>query len=261
MGAGPLRDALTLLLGLATGVLSGAFGIGGAVISAPGIRLLGASATLAIGSTLPSVLPSSIAGPLRYHPEKLVEWKAVEWVVPPGIIASIGGALLTDVLPGNGHPLQIATAFLLGLNAVRLMRPTEASASVAHVGGRPKRPRLLMIGLLPGALSGLLGIGGGVVMVPAFTHWAGMSLKRAIGTSLACVGLFAIPGTITHAAIGNIDWHFALLLSVAVVPGARIGSSFAVKATDTRLRTSVGLFLALVATAFAIGETIALVRS
>src|SRR5258706_14184932 len=105
MGAGPLRDALTLLLGLATGVLSGAFGIGGAVISTPGIRLLGASATLAIGSTLPSVLPSSIAGTLRYHHEKLVEWKAVEWVVPPGIIASIGGGVLTRGVPRGPHAL------------------------------------------------------------------------------------------------------------------------------------------------------------
>src|SRR5258706_15883677 len=128
MGAGPLRDALTLLLGLATGVLSGAFGIGGAVISTPGIRLLGASATLAIGSTLPSVLPSSIAGTLRYHHEKLVEWKAVEWVVPPGIIASIGGALVTDLLPCNRHPPPNAPTLPLCPKAVRPLRPPQASA-------------------------------------------------------------------------------------------------------------------------------------
>ena len=100
-----------------------------------------------------------------------------------------------------------------------------------------------------------------VVMVPALTQWAGLSLKRAIATSLVCVGLFAVPGTITHAALGNIDWHYALFLSIAVIPGARVGSAFAVKATDARLRTSVGLFLALVAIAFGVGETIALVRS
>src|SRR5258706_11254785 len=119
MGAGPLRDALTLLLGLATGVLSGAFGIGGAVISTPGIRLLGASATLAIGSTLPSVLPSSIAGTLRYHHEKLVEGKAVEWVVPPGIIASIGGDLLIPGDPRKRHPPHIAPGLLVGLDPGR----------------------------------------------------------------------------------------------------------------------------------------------
>ena len=89
MSAGLLRDALTLLLGFATGVLSGVFGIGGAVVSTPGIRLLGASAKLAIGSTLPSVLPSSIAGTLRYHREGMVEWRAVAWVTPLGVAAAV----------------------------------------------------------------------------------------------------------------------------------------------------------------------------
>jgi uncharacterized membrane protein YfcA len=165
------------------------------------------------------------------------------------------------VLPGNGHLLQIFTACLLAMNAVRLLRERPLSMRVVEYPAPAYRVRFLLIGVLSGGLSGLLGIGGGVVMVPAFTQWTHLSLKRSIATSLACVGLFAIPGTITHAALGNIDWHFALLLSVAVVPGARIGSAFAVKATDARLRASVGVFLALVAIAFGVGETIAFVRS
>ena len=48
-------------------------------------------------------------------------------------------------------------------------------------------------------LSGLLGIGGGILMVPAFSAWVGLPLKETIATSLACVGVFAVPGTITHA--------------------------------------------------------------
>ena len=51
-----------------------------------------------------------------------------------------------------------------------------------------------------------------------------MPLKQAIATSLVCVGLFAIPGTITHAALGHIDWRFAFFLTLGVIPGARIGS-------------------------------------
>src|SRR5439155_1714761 len=124
MDPGPLRDALTPGVGLLTGVLSAAFGVGGAVLSTPGIRTLGAS---------------------------------------PFACAAVGGAA--------------------------------------------------------GGLSGLLGVGGGIVMVPGFTEVHGMPIKRAIATSLACVGVFAVPGTITHAALGDIDWRFALLLAVAVVPG------------------------------------------
>jgi uncharacterized membrane protein YfcA len=60
---GPLRDALTVLAGVATGVMSGAFGVGGAVISTPAIRVLGASAAVAVVTTLPSIIPEPSAVP------------------------------------------------------------------------------------------------------------------------------------------------------------------------------------------------------
>ena len=67
-----LEVAITVLVGVATGVLSGMFGIGGAVVSTPAIRALGATALQAIGSTLPSILPSSISGSLRYRRENFI---------------------------------------------------------------------------------------------------------------------------------------------------------------------------------------------
>jgi uncharacterized membrane protein YfcA len=116
------------------------------------------------------------------------------------------------------------------------------------------------IGALSGLLSGLLGIGGGVVMVPAFNEVARMPLKMAIATSLACVGIFAIPGTITHAALGDINWRFALWLAVGVIPGARLGARLAIRATDSRLRAAVALFLGVVSLGYAGGEIAALFR-
>ena len=73
-------------------------------------------------------------------------------------------------------------------------------------------------------LSGLLGIGGGILMVPAFSAWVGLPLKETIATSLACVGIFAIPGTLTHWYLGHIDWTFAVALAIGVIPGAQIGA-------------------------------------
>jgi uncharacterized membrane protein YfcA len=125
--------------------------------------------------------------------------------------------------------------------------------------GRPTAVRLAAVGTLAGLLSGLLGIGGGIVMVPGFTQAAGMPLKRAIATSLACVGIFAVPGTITHALLGNIDWRFALLLTVGMIPGARLGAALAIRAEDRRLHTVVGAFLAVTAVAYAAGEIASLV--
>lgn len=290
MDPGPLRDALTVAVGVATGVMSGLFGIGGAVISTPGIRALGASAQTAIGTTLPSIIPGAASGTLRYAREGLVDGSAVRATTPVGIVAAVAGALLTEVVPGNGHALMLTTAALLAVSGGRMIRNGERAAEgatavtpepaapgtvapraeadrvsgdlVVAVGdrphGRPTTMRLAAVGTLAGLLSGLLGIGGGTVMVPGFTQIAGLPLKRAIATSLACVGIFAVPGTITHALLGNIDWRFALLLTVGMIPGARLGAALTVRADDRRLHLVVGAFLGVTAIVYATGEIVAL---
>ena len=289
MDPGPLRDALTVAVGVATGTMSGLFGIGGAVISTPGIRALGASAQTAIGTTLPSIIPGAASGTLRYAREGLVDGQAVRATTPGGIVAAVAGALLTEVIPGEGDALMLTTAALLAVSGARMIRNagetaqalTAISAETAagptvprpktdrlpgdivvtvsdRPHGRPTTIRLAAVGTLAGLLSGLLGIGGGTVMVPGFTQIAGLSLKRAIATSLACVGIFAVPGTITHAVLGNIDWRFALWLTVGMIPGARLGAALTIRAEDRRLHMLVGAFLGATAIAYAAGEIAAL---
>ncbi len=271
------RIVLTGGFGVGTGVLSGMFGIGGAVVSTPAIRVLGATPLAAVGSTIPSVIPSALTGAWRYGRERLVDWRIVAWTSGAGILATVGGALLTDVVPGNGHPLMILTAGLVGFSAYRLSRPvgtpepeavvategiTDAAPGLAHVDdGQDRRAepwRLAVIGVAAGGLSGLLGIGGGVLMVPAFTAWVRMPIKSALATSLACVGVLAVPGLITHAALGHINWLYALPLCVGVVPGARFGAHLTIQSSDRTLRLLVGVVLGVIAVAYAAGETLAL---
>ncbi|MHB8668954.1 MAG: sulfite exporter TauE/SafE family protein [Acidimicrobiales bacterium] len=268
MHAGVLRDLLTLVVGVITGVMSAAFGVGGATISTPGIRLLGASAFIAVGTTLPSILPSAVTGTLRYRREGLVDWRVVAWAAPAGAAASVLGSLASHAVPGNGHWLMVLTAALLGVTAANMARaPRQETASADPAIGeairtsiRPREPALGLagVGIVAGVLSGLLGVGGGIVMVPGFTELVRMPIKAAIATSLVCVAIFAIPGTVTHALLGDIDWRFALLLAVAVIPGARLGAAAALRATDRRLRIAVAVFLGLVAVVYAAGEIIAL---
>jgi len=286
MDPGPLRDVLTVLVGVATGTLSGVFGVGGAVISTPGIRALGASAFVAVGTTLPSIIPGAASGTARYVREGLIDWRIVRSTAPVGIAAAVGGSLLSRVVPGEGHVLMLMTAGLLGFSAWRMLvtgraansrddlAEAEASSEMAPDGDRsgvtdrnPLEPTLLaegtplryaVVGAVAGLLSGLLGVGGGIVMVPGFTQVAKVPIKPAIATSLACVALFAVPGTITHAALGDIDWRFALLLAVGVIPGAHIGAGLALRTGDRRLRTIVAGFLGLTALLYAAGELIAL---
>ena len=263
MDPGPLRDGLTVAGGLLTGVLSGAFGVGGAVISTPIIRVLGASAIVSVGTTLPPALPSAVSGSVRYVNASLVVGAAALWTVPPGVVTSIAGSILTDHVPGHGHLLQLLTAGLLAFTAWRTsggpQTGDEAPVPSAEIG-RTGRERTLLaaIGAVAGLLSGLLGVGGGFVMVPAFTAYTRMSIKQAIATSLVCVGLFAIPGTITHGVLGEIDWRFAFWLTVGVIPGARIGSGLAIRAAERHLRRLVAVFLGIIAVVYAVGEALAL---
>jgi uncharacterized membrane protein YfcA len=177
------------------------------------------------------------------------------------------GSATAEHVPGDGHLLQLLTAALLLLSSYRMGRAgppvadeplAETDAPEAPAGGAPQGAhtvgRCVAIGLVAGGLSGLLGIGGGVIMVPAFVYFVRMEVKAAIATSLVCVGLFAIPGAVTHALLGHVDWRVAAALIVGVIPGARIGASLAIRATDRRLRVTVATFLAITAVIYAAGE-------
>ena len=274
MDPGPLRDLLTALAGILTGALSGAFGVGGAVISTPAIRALGVPASLAIGTTLPSILPSAAAGALRYRREGLIDRRAVLLTAPVGLAASVGGALLSEVIPGEGRLLMLLTAVLLGGTSVRMARSGPAGNDDGHLSlpaesgdpspeaphhGRGPAGAFAAVGALAGLLSGLLGVGGGIVLVPGLTQVAGLSIKSAIATSLVCVAALAVPGAVTHAALGNIDWRAAAFLTLTVIPGARLGAAATMRASERAVRRFVAAFLGLVAVLYAAGEVAGLI--
>lgn len=271
MDVGPLRDLLTVVLGVATGILSGLFGVGGGVISQPGMRLLGLEPLMVIGTALPVIIPGAASGAVRYVREGLIRWPAVIGTVPVGLVAAVLGSLLAEQVPGDGHLLQLATACLLGLSSYRMGKAppplppheprAETDAPEAPAGapeGEATVARYAGIGVVAGLLSGLLGIGGGVIMVPAFVQLARMEVKAAIATSLVCVGAFAIPGAITHALLDHVDGRVTLALVLGAVPGARLGAALTIRATDRRLRVIVATFLACTAVLYAGGELAAL---
>jgi len=266
---GLLRDILALALGLLSGVLSGAIGVGGAIITTPGVRLLGASAFLALGTTLPPIVLSAASGTARYAREGLVDWRVLAVTAPAGVVAAVGGSLASHVVPGEGHLLMVFTAGLLLLSAWRMVRPRRSATPEGGGGSGPgpssaeavRHYSLVAaagVGSAAGLLSGLLGIGGGALLVPAYSEVMGLPLKTSIATSLACVGILAIPGTITHAALGDVDWRLAALLTVGVLPGARLGAGLAIGAEHRRLQLAVAVLLGGIGLFYGAGELAAL---
>jgi uncharacterized membrane protein YfcA len=248
--------------GVATGVFSGALGVGGALIATPLIRFLGISPYLAIGTTVPVMLPTTLTGMYAYHREKLVDFKVAGWTALFGAVFAVIGALSTRQIDrSGGHALMVTTAVVLLLSAIRLLPGRSSSPDKTQ----PRQSLLLYmaIGAGSGFLSGLLGIGGGIIMVPAFISVLRLPIKTALGTSLAVITFTVVPNIIaqTFAApctsfetCGNINWSAALLLSIGVVPGAWLGAKLSIRAPERTLRIVMAIVISAIAVIYALRE-------
>jgi uncharacterized membrane protein YfcA len=119
---------------------------------------------------------------------------------------------------------------------------------------------LAMLGtaLFSGVLAGLLGVGGGIVMVPLLTGPLKVPMKAAVASSLVAVAIFSVPALVTHAVLGHIDWLYALPLMVGVVPGARVGARLTIGSSDRTIRLLFGALIVVLAVVYGVSEALAL---
>ena len=115
------------------------------------------------------------------------------------------------------------------------------------VGAREPRRRLdgqlVAIGVVGGLLSGLLGVGGGVIMVPLLVLWAGFGQRDAHALSLGAIIPISVAGILTFGIAGRIHWLDAVALAVGAVAGARIGAALLARADERVLKVVFGCFL------------------
>lgn len=257
-----LGDVLTVLATALVGVLAGALsallGIGGATITTPAVRVLGASPILAVGSTVPAILPGAISGSLRYAREGLVDWSLALSTGISGSLFALLGAWASDHI--DGRLLMVLTAVLMLWSGISVVRGGRGRP-VAEEAPAPERPSLVVLGAVgagAGFVAGLLGVGGGIVLVPAMTGVLGVPMKRAVASSLVGVAIFSIPALVTHAVLGHIDWTYALPLMVGVVPGARLGARLTLRHSDRTVRRLFGLLVIVLALVYGGSELAAL---
>jgi uncharacterized protein len=108
-------------------------------------------------------------------------------------------------------------------------------------------PKLLAIGLGGGLLSGLLGVGGGVVMVPLLVLWAGYGQREANATSLGAIIPISIAGIAAYGIAGKVEWWDALALAAGSIVGASIGAGWLARIDERLLKVIFGVFLVSVA--------------
>jgi uncharacterized membrane protein YfcA len=259
VGQSPGHLALTLGIGFVSGMLSGMFGIGGGIITTPALRLLlGVPALIAVGTPLPVIIPSAITGAASYARAGLADIRAGVTVGLAGSVFAVGGAFLAR--RAGGEVVLIVTAVLIIYMAFDMFLQVARGSgeapdsSVVPPAATPGIPKLALVGAMTGAFSGFLGLGGGFVLVPLFTRWFRYPVKRAIATSLVAVGILAVPGSITHYLLGNVDLVAAGLLILGVIPGAFVGARVTIGASDRAVRLGFAVLLACVGLLLAASE-------
>ncbi|HEX7094591.1 MAG TPA: sulfite exporter TauE/SafE family protein [Acidimicrobiales bacterium] len=244
--SGPVRSHTTsvVIVGVAAGFLSGLFGVGGGILIVPGLVLITKmDQRLAHGTSLAAVLPISAASLLSYWLHDNVDWPVALFLVLGAIAGAVVGTRLLTVLPHRA--LGVAFAIMLVASAIRLFIPTDADGrgelTVATVIA------LVAIGLATGVLAGLLGVGGGIVMVPAMIVLFGITPVVAKGTSLAVIIPTAVMGTWRNRKHRNADVRAAAILGFAGVISAVAGAWLSDQMSDDLSNVLFATLLVVVA--------------
>lgn len=216
--------ARVVAIGVGAGLLSGMFGVGGGILVVPALVLmLKFDQRLANGTSLGAVLPISVASLVTYWSHDNVDWIMAAWLV----VGALGGAVLgtrwIHVLPRQ--VLGYLFAVMLLVTAVRLFIPMTADGR--DVITAVSAVALVLIGLVTGTLAGLLGIGGGVVMVPAMIVFFSELNVVAKGTSVAVIIPTAIMGTWRNWKADNIDLRVATIVGSGGIVSAVVGGVIA----------------------------------
>lgn len=248
---------LAAALGFLAGYLSGQFGIGGGIITTPGIRmLLGYPELIAVGTPLPVIIPTALAGAVSYVRAGMADTRAGLAIGVFGGAFTVLGAWLTTLVGGSF--VLLVTAALIAYMAVdmivHVIKPGESVSPTVHDERRRSWPWLGMLGAVTGLYSGFLGLGGGFIVVPLLVRLFGFPAKRATGTSLIAVSILAVPGTVTHYALGNIEPTLAFALAVGTIPGALLGAQVTMRSSERTLRIGFAALLIVVGVVLALSE-------
>lgn len=253
--------ALLFLIGACSGLLAGLFGVGGGVILVPALVVLfgmlgiggGWVTHLAVGTSLATIIGTGAISTLSHHRRAAVRWELVTRLAPGIVLGAWLGALCAGVLP---EP-WLKRLFALFLASIGLhMLLSRARRSGAHP--LPGRAGLWSMGGLIGALSALVGIGGGSLTVP-FLHRHGVELRAAVGTSAACGLPIALAGALGFAVAGwgrtelppwssgFIVWPAVLVMLLGSMPMAPLGAKLAHQLPVALLRRLFGGLLVMMA--------------
>lgn len=255
----PVSLALILpaCLGLITGLMLGLTGAGGGALAAPLLMLvLHLGAAQAAPISLLSVTLGAGVGALWGLRQGIVRYRAALVMAAAGIVASPLGIALARVLPNT--PLMLAFALLLLYQARRAWWPVTAAGleqrpctlnpgTGRFVWNRPCAYALLGAGGFAGLLSGLLGVGGGFILVPALRRNTPLPMQSIAATSMAVLALVSLGGVGQWLAHGELDWGVGLPFLLGGLAGMVVGKWLSPHLPERHLQRLFGLLCVIMA--------------
>ncbi|MGC4983981.1 MULTISPECIES: sulfite exporter TauE/SafE family protein [unclassified Streptomyces] len=223
---------LALAAGAVTGIALGALGGGGSVLTVPAlIYLLGFTPSAATTASLVIVTLTSVTALSAHAREGTVRWRAGALFAAAGLIpAALGGALSGQLPPAV---LTGAFSLIAGLAALRMLRPPAGGAAAVPAG----TGRITGTGAGLGAVTGVLGVGGGFLAVPALVNVVGLRMRAAVGTSLLVITANSLAALLARAGTAqSLDWAVVAPFAGAAVLGAWDGKRLAARVSGGTLQ-------------------------
>jgi len=239
---------LALIGALAIGLSLGLLGSGGSILTVPVlVYLVGQDEKLAIAGSLGIVGAISLLGAIPYARRREIAWSSLLYFGLPGIAGTWTGAFLSRYVSGTFQLLLFAGVMLAA--AFLMLRPAPAATTSA----KTRRPLFIVLdGFLVGILTGLVGVGGGFLIVPALVLLGGLPMRLAVGTSLLLIALKSTAGFLQylqqlHAQGRDLDWQvFGVFVGLGAL-GSWLGGRVGGKLPQALLRRMFGGLLVVVA--------------
>lgn len=231
---------LALSLAAAIGLTLGLLGGGGSILTVPVlVYLLGVEAKPAIAMSLPIVGVTSLIGAALHWRLGNVRLRTAAGFGALTMIGAFAGARLSVLLSGTTQLVLLAVVMLAAAGSM-FRRAPSASPQDAKA---PRTALLVPLALGVGVLTGLVGIGGGFLVVPALVLLARVPMREAIGTSLLVISMNAAAGFAGYLGSVTLDWGFLAGFTAASVAGALTGTALASRIPQVMLRHAFALFL------------------
>jgi len=276
--AGVSVSAFILLgLGWLVGILSGMFGVGGGFLITPLLFFIGIPPIVAVATGANQIVASSFSAVLFHFRKRTVDLSMGGVLLAGGLVGSAIGVVLFNYLRSLGQVdllVQLCYVFFLGaIGALMFIESVNAILKSRRAGGHvpakrrqrtwihslPFKMRFrtsglyisvlppIIVGMMVGVLSAIMGVGGGFIMVPAMIYILGMPTKVVVGTSLFQIIFVTAFTTMLHATTNHsVDIVLALLLLIGGVIGAQVGTKIGLKMKAEQLRILLAIMVLVV---------------